>query len=179
MRNSGATGSALIRAIDSRKVAATSLFVGLLKPIWLSLICTKLRLPAALGIFSGQGDFSRDGDSQSLYALNGFSGHLDPPKPKTQGGGEYAGNTNLQDPVLSPVFADLHGMPPTLFITSTRDLLLSGTTTLHRAFLNAGVDARLIVFDGLAHAFWNDLSLPETKEAHQDMAHFFDQELGK
>jgi monoterpene epsilon-lactone hydrolase len=138
----------------------------------------KLPLPAALGIFSGQGDFSRDGDSQSLYALNGFSGHLDPPKPKGPGG-DYAGNTDLRDPVLSPVFANLHGMPPTLFITSTRDLLLSGTTTLHRAFLNAGVDARLIVFDGLAHAFWNDLSLPETKEAHKDMAHFFDQELGK
>jgi monoterpene epsilon-lactone hydrolase len=138
-----------------------------------------LPLPAALGIFSGQGDFSRNGESQSLYALNGFSGHLDPPQPKVPGADPYAAKTDLRDPVLSPVFADLHGMPPTLFITSTRDLLLSGTTTLHRAFLNAGVDARLIVFEGLAHAFWNDPTLPETKEAEQDMAHFFDQQLGR
>jgi epsilon-lactone hydrolase len=138
-----------------------------------------LPLPAALGIFSGHGDFSRDGDSQALYALNGFSGHLDPPKPKVQGADPYAKNTDLKDPVLSPVYADLHGMPPTLLITSTRDLLLSGTATLHRAFLNGGVDAQLIVFEGLPHSFWNDPNLPETKEAHEDMARFFDRELGR
>ncbi|HWZ51909.1 MAG TPA: alpha/beta hydrolase fold domain-containing protein [Granulicella sp.] len=138
-----------------------------------------LPLPAALGIFSGMGDFSQDGDSQALYALNGFSGHLDQPAPKKPGANEYAGTTDLKDPVLSPMYADLHGMPPTLFITSGRDLLLSGTTLLHRAFLRAGVDARLIVFEGLPHAFWNNQTLPETKEADQDMASFFDRELGK
>ncbi len=40
-----------------------------------------LPLPAALGIFSGMGDFAREGDSESLYALRGLSGHLDPPGP--------------------------------------------------------------------------------------------------
>src|SRR5207248_3777106 len=39
-----------------------------------------LPLPGATGIFSGMGDFSQVGDSIALYALNGFSGHLDPPK---------------------------------------------------------------------------------------------------
>ncbi len=81
--------------------------------------------------------------------------------------------------MLSPLYADLRGMPPTLFVTSTRDSLLSGTTMLHRAFLRAGVDARLIVFEGLTHAFWNDPALPETKEANQAMANFFDRELGR
>jgi hypothetical protein len=32
-----------------------------------------LPVPGALGIFSGNGDFSRIGDSQAIYALNGFS----------------------------------------------------------------------------------------------------------
>ena len=41
-------------------------------------------LPRALGIFSGLGDFSQPGDSQALYALNGFSGHLDPPRQSHQ-----------------------------------------------------------------------------------------------
>ena len=71
----------------------------------------------------------------------------------------YVRSTNPKDPVLSPVYADLTGLPPTLFITSERDLLLSGTTILHRAFLNAGVDAHLIVFEGLPHAFWNNVQL--------------------
>jgi monoterpene epsilon-lactone hydrolase len=132
-----------------------------------------LPLPGALGVFSGMGDFSRDGDSWAMYALNGLSGHLDPPKPGPRNT-EYIGSTDPRDPVLSPLFADLHGMPPTLFITSGRDILLSGTTILHRAFLRAGNDdAQLIVFEGLPHAFWNDPNLPESKEADHLMAHFF------
>ncbi len=127
--------------------------------------------PAALGIFSGMGDFSQFGDSESMYALNGLSGHLDP-LPAKPLDAEYIGTTDPHDPVLSPVFADLHGLPPTLFITSGRDLLLSGTTILHRAFLRHGVDARLIVFEALPHAFWNDVTLPESREAYNDMASF-------
>jgi epsilon-lactone hydrolase len=140
----------------------------------------KLPLPGATGIFSGMGDFSRPGDSISIYALNGFSGHLDP--PKTDGAHEldaYAGSTDLKDPVLSPMYADLSGFPPTLFVTSGRDLLLSGTTVLHRAYLRAGVDARLVVFDALPHAFWNNPALPESKEADQIMAKFLDSRLAK
>ncbi len=139
----------------------------------------RLPLPAALGIFSGTGDFSRKGDSEALYALNGLSGHLEPPKRPGEGIGEYTGSTKLQDPVLSPLFADLRGMPPTLFLTSGRDLLLSGTTILHRAFLRAGVDARLVVFEALPHAFWNNPSLPETKEVNELMARFFVSQLGR
>jgi len=136
--------------------------------------------PAALGIFSGMGDFSQMGDSAALYALNGFSGHLDVPKVPVRGeDNQYARNIDLKDPVLSPMYADLHGLPPTLFITSGRDLLLSGTTLLHRAFLHGGVDARLVVFEALPHAFWNNQALPETKEADQMMAEFFDREVGK
>jgi epsilon-lactone hydrolase len=138
-----------------------------------------LPLPAALGVFSGMGDFSQSGDSQALYGLNGFSGHLDPPRSNDRALEDYVGSVNVKDPVLSPIYADLHGFPPTLFITSGRDLLLSGTTLLHRAFLRSGVDARLVVFEALPHAFWNNQSLPETKEAHEMMANFFDQELGK
>jgi acetyl esterase/lipase len=137
-----------------------------------------LPLPGALGVFSGMGDFSRPGDSQSIYALDGLSGHLDPPRAKKVPNA-YAGSTNLKDPVLSPLYADLHGFPPTLFITSGRDMLLSGTTILHRAFLRAGVNAQLIVFEALPHAFWNDPTLPESKEADAAMASFFDKELGK
>ena len=137
-----------------------------------------LPLPAALGIFSGLGDFDHFGDSAAMYALAGLAGHLDPPaKPPLDS--EYVGSTNPRDPVLSPLYADLHGFPPTLFITSGRDLLLSGTTILHRAFLRNAVDARLVVFDGLSHAFWNDPELPESKEADGIMARFFNEELGR
>jgi acetyl esterase/lipase len=136
-----------------------------------------LPLPGVLGIFSGTGDMSRSGDSQALYTVRGFGGPLQPPS-KTQHDAPYIGATDPKDPVLAPIYADLKGFPPTLFVTSTRDVLLSGTADLHRAFLRAGVDAELVVFDALPHAFWYDYSLPETKEALDIMARFFDKKLG-
>jgi epsilon-lactone hydrolase len=111
--------------------------------------------------------------------LNGFSGHLDEANPNDQGNKEYTGATPLNDPVLSPVYADLSGFPPTLFVTSGRDLLLSGTTILHRAYLRAGVDAQLVVFEALPHAFWNNPTLPESKEADQLMATFLGKHVDK
>jgi len=137
-----------------------------------------LPLPAALGIFSGMGDFAIAGDSTAMYALRGLTGELPLPKPGPHDP-DYVGKTDPRDPVLSPLYADLHGMPPALFITSGRDLLLSGTTILHRAWLRAGDEGTLIVFEGLPHAFWNDISLPETKEAYGYMAGFFEKQLGR
>ena len=92
---------------------------------------------------------------------------------------QYPASTNRKDPVLSPLFADLKGMPPTLLVTSTRDILLSDTSTFHRALLRAGDDAQLVVFDALPHAFWYHFEFPETTEALGMMAKFFEEKLGK
>jgi monoterpene epsilon-lactone hydrolase len=137
-----------------------------------------LPMPAALGIFSGMGDFARAGDSLAMYALRGLSGHLDPPEPGAHDP-FYVASTDPKDSILSPIYGDLHGLPPTLFVTSGRDLLLSGTVNLHRAYLLAGVDARLVVYDALTHAFWYDPHLPEAIEANHIMADFFVKKLSK
>ncbi|HTV05467.1 MAG TPA: alpha/beta hydrolase fold domain-containing protein [Acidobacteriaceae bacterium] len=136
-----------------------------------------LPLPAALGVFSGMGDFSRPGDSQAMYALDGLSGYLSVPDAGTQNK-DYVGATNPQDPVLSPLFADVKGFPPTLFMTSTRDLLLSGTSILQRHFYEAGVTSPMVVFEGLPHAFWNNFDIPESREAFEMQAKFFDKYVG-
>ena len=136
-----------------------------------------LPLPAALGLFSILADFSRPSDSQNLFTLNGLPGILAPVTADKLPPNEYAGSTDLRDPVLSPIFADLHGISPTLSVTSTRDLLLSNTTIFHRALLGAGNDAQLVVFEALPHAFWYHFQLPETREALNLMAKFFDDKL--
>lgn len=137
----------------------------------------KLPMPAALGPFSTQAGMDEGGDTRSLYNTDGLRGYV----PVAGGtiNREYFGAANPKDPVLSPIYADLHGMPPTLFLTSERDLLLSSTSSMHRAFLQAGVDAQLIVFEALPHVFWNNNSLPETREAWGYMAAFFNTRLGK
>lgn len=138
-----------------------------------------LPLPAALGIFSGLGDFSRVGDSRQLFTLNGFPGEMQPIDTSHLPDDQYIGKTDRKDPVLSPLFADLHGMPPSLLVTSTRDILLSDTSTLHRALLRAGGDAQLVVFEALPHAFWYHFQLPETREALELMAKFFDEKVAR
>ncbi len=134
--------------------------------------------PAGLGIFSGLGDFSQSTDSLAMYSLQGLRGDVPLPTNAARDT-EYIGAHDAKDPVISPVYADLHGMPPVLLITSGRDMLLSGTSILHRAYLRAGVDARLIVFEGLPHAFWNDVSLPESKETYGYIADFFTRQLAR
>ena len=130
-----------------------------------------LPLPAALGIFSATGDFARAGDTEALFSVRGLAGHLNPPAKVHDA--YYVGNTDPRNQVLSPVYADLHGMPPTLFVSSTRDMLLSGTSNLDRAFLRAGDKTQLVVFDGFPHAFWYNPGLPEAIEANHIMANFF------
>ncbi len=134
--------------------------------------------PGAIGVFSGLGDFSQRTDTDAIFTGRGLIGELPLPDGKPMSP-EYLGELDRKDPVISPMYADLHGMPPALFVTSTRDMLLSGTTILHRAYLRAGVDARLVVFEGLPHAFWNDVALPESREAYGVMAGFFERELGR
>ena len=138
-----------------------------------------LPLPAALGMFSTLADFSRPSDSQQLFSLNGFSGNLAPQTSDRPHDENYVGKTDPKDPVLSPLFADLHGFPPSLLVTSTRDLLLSNTSIFHRALLGAKSEAHLVVFEALPHAFWYHFQLPETKECLELMAKFFDQKLAR
>jgi monoterpene epsilon-lactone hydrolase len=135
--------------------------------------------PAALGIFSGIADFSRAGDARQIFSLNGLSGRMEPVDPNHLPDDQYVAKTDRKDPVLSPLFADLHGMPPSLLVTSTRDLLLSDTAIFHRALLAAGDDAQLVVFEALPHAFWYHFQLPETKEALAIMARFFDEKVAE
>ena len=130
-----------------------------------------LPMPAALGFFSGSADLSRQGSSE-----------LDPSIPQggqalTRAIAQYAGGHALTDPMLSPLFADLAGLPPTLLIAGTRDILLSQTTIFHRALRKAGVPAELVVFEAMPHAHWSYLDIPESAEAFQAMADFFTQHL--
>jgi len=138
-----------------------------------------LPLPAALGFFSGYVDLARYGDSRFLYGTNGFTNFSSMlPALKGLGMVPYVGDHDRRDPVLSPIYSDLKRFPPTLCMTSTRDHCLSGTVDFHRALLRAGVDARLMVFDAMPHAFWYLFDLPESREALEAQASFLDRHLG-
>ena len=126
--------------------------------------------PAALGFFSGAGDLSRAGDSAGLFA---DAAVVDAQVRL------YAGRTTASDPLFSPQLGDLTHWPATLCLASTRDFLLSGTADFCRAIDAAGAPAKLVVFDGLPHAFWAYIDSPESDEAFAVMARFFTERLGE
>jgi epsilon-lactone hydrolase len=75
------------------------------------------------------------------------------------------------DPLLSPLFADLRGLPPTLLQSGTRDLLLSNTVRMHRALLRVGVAAELHVFEAMPHGGFGG-GTPEDAELSELVARF-------
>jgi acetyl esterase/lipase len=92
----------------------------------------------------------------------------------------YAAGHDLKDPLLSPVYGDMSGFPPTILTTGTRDLLLSNTVRVHRKLRQSGVDAQLHVFEGQSHAHYlRDASAPETHEVFAEIGAFFDRHLGR
>jgi acetyl esterase/lipase len=91
----------------------------------------------------------------------------------------YAGGHDLKEPLISPVYGDFGGFPPTFLVTGTRDLFLSNTARVHAKIRAAGGTADLMVFEGFAHAdyvFYYDT--PEARQTHSELNDFLLEHLG-
>ena len=90
----------------------------------------------------------------------------------------YAGPAGVTHPLVSPIFGDFAGFPPTILTTGTRDILLSDTVRAYRALRAAGVEARLEVHEAMSHAeYIYAFDSPESAVAFTDIAAFFDRHL--
>ena len=138
----------------------------------------KLPLPAAIAPGTPWSDLTKTGDS--YFVNEGVDNALVAYEPLLSASARlYAGAVDLEDPHLSPVYGSFSGFPPTLLTTGTRDLFLSNTVRVHRKLREAGVDARLEVYEGQSHAqYLVDPTAPESREAFEDIAGFFDAHLG-
>jgi epsilon-lactone hydrolase len=63
----------------------------------------------------------------------------------------YADGHDLDDPLLSPLFGDVSGFPPTYLQAGTRDLFLSNTVRFHRKLRAADVEAELHIGEAMPH----------------------------
>ena len=90
----------------------------------------------------------------------------------------YADGHDLKDPLISPVYGDFEGFPPTYLITGTRDMFLSDTARTHRKLRAAGVVADLHVYEGVAHADYLIFpASPESQDVFQEVSSFFKKHL--
>ncbi|MBO5565994.1 MAG: alpha/beta hydrolase [Succinivibrio sp.] len=91
----------------------------------------------------------------------------------------YAKGYNSADPKLSPLYADLSGLPPMLIQTGSYELLYSDSVLLNKAADKAGVKNKLSVYNGMPHDFMLVLpELPQTIAAFEEMGAFADEIFG-
>ncbi len=130
--------------------------------------------PGAVGIFCAGAGVVGGGDALLISDTFGtnFAGDRGMP---------YFEGADLDDPLVSPLGHPdiLARFPPTLVITSTRDLAMSAGLATHQRLLEQGAHSELHVFEGLTHYWYADTGLPESRQAFELMADFFDRHLAR
>jgi acetyl esterase/lipase len=124
-----------------------------------------LPMPAGLLLLTPSVDLTGGGDSFST--LRG----LDSLEPHPEVNALYAAGADLTDPLLSPLFGDVSGFPPTFLQAGTRDLMLSNAVRFHRKLRQAGVKAELHVWEAMPHRGFGGRS-PEDLDLSAEMQAF-------
>ncbi len=84
----------------------------------------------------------------------------------------YAGENELTNPLISPLYANLEGLPPLLIQVGTDEILLDDATRFARKASDAGVNVTLEIWDEMFHVFQLIPFLPEAKKAVGSIAEF-------
>ena len=94
--------------------------------------------------------------------------------------GWYLGGADPKTPLASPVYADLHGLPPLLIQVGADELLLSDSMRLAERSRGAGSPVTLEVWDGMWHVWqaWAG-ALPEGQQAIERIGAFIRQQLAR
>ncbi len=65
----------------------------------------------------------------------------------------YARGQDLKNPLISPLFGNFTGFPPTYIQAGDNEILLSDATMLHEKMIEENVSVKLDVFKGMWHVF--------------------------
>lgn len=85
----------------------------------------------------------------------------------------YTGDADPADPRLSPLRAELGGLPPVLVQAAADEPLAFQAREFHRRAAAAGVDVTVDLWEGLWHT-WHYHALPEADQALAEAAAFLD-----
>ncbi len=107
-------------------------------------------LPAALFLISPWTDLTFSGESiqtrklvDPIFSVNGDFIYTSP----------YIGKDSPTNPLISPIFGDLRGFPPTLIHVGNDEILLDDSTRLEGKLKEAGSKVQLKIWDQMWHVF--------------------------
>ena len=87
-------------------------------------------------------------------------------------------NENRKDPDVSPLYADLTGMPPAHFTVGTQDALLDDSIFMANKWVQSQSDTELDIYPGGCHVFQYFPDLAQSKESRKRMSEFLNRLIG-
>lgn len=107
-------------------------------------------IPAAIFLISPWTDVTFSGDSIHARARRDPLLNMHTEEWQVN---EYAGEYPLTHPYISPLFADLHGLPPCLIQVGSEEILFDDSYRLAARMDAVGVENLLEIWDGMWHVF--------------------------
>jgi acetyl esterase/lipase len=127
-------------------------------------------LPACAFLMSPYADLSLSGESLDERAA------LDPvltPAGLRVRAVEYLAGADAADPLISPIFGDLRGLPPLLIQVGSHEILLSDALRLAARAATADVPVTLEVISGVPHVFQSFAAILDEGDAALNRASAF------
>lgn len=133
--------------------------------------------PAGAVLFSPWTDISGGGETMTA---NAGSDAMFQRETIMGGASLYRGELDAKDPRVSPLYADLHGLPPLLVFASTSEMLFSDSVRLVEKAKKAGVCVRFEPREGLVHVWplFHPL-MPEARETLDLAGDFIREKTGE
>ena len=151
-------------------VAGESAGGGLTLSLMLALRAAGVPLPAAAALYSPWTDLAATGDSirTNTDRCAMFSG-----SDIAASARYYLGDTDPRDPLASPLYADLSGLPPLLIHVGADEVLRDDSTRLAERARAAGVSVELKIWPVVPHAWQLAPHLiPEARQSLRESAAF-------
>lgn len=112
------------------------------------LPCAVIGLSAWLDLASEGASYQYNAEKDPLYPQRPNAANCKSPAPL-----DYAGETDLHDKYLSPVYGSFDGFPPMLLQVGGWESILSDAETAGAKAMEAGVDVTVTAYEGMFHVF--------------------------
>ena len=134
-------------------------------------------LPALAACLCPATDMTQSGETWTSNVSKDIMLH---PKNIRISGEIYVHGADTRSPLVSPLFGDLHGLPPVFIQVGSEEMLLSDCTRFTKKAQEAGVQINLEVWEGMQHVWQYTASfLPEARKAIKHIGEFAEHKWGE